>query len=95
MGDFHILMQVKKRKEGTGEPQKFMGCGSCDNLSKSVTVILCSNLYGFKCLFYVIHVTETMNIYLMQIASATNHADILLRVSKQMFASFHLGWLSH
>lgn len=30
--------QVKRRKEGVGEPVKFMGCGVCDNLSRSETV---------------------------------------------------------
>eukprot|EP01018_Ginkgo_biloba_P015505 Gb_33413 [translate_table: standard] len=56
-----ISLKVKKRKKGAGEPSKFMGCGSCDNVSHSVTV-----------------------------ASATDNADILLRVSRQLFASFHL-----
>lgn len=56
-----FTLKIKKRKGGAGEPQKFMGCGSCDNLSKSVTL-----------------------------ACATSSVDVLLRVSRQIFASFHL-----
>ncbi|CAM6091007.1 unnamed protein product [Calypogeia fissa] len=33
-----ITLKVKKRKEGVGEPTKFMGCGVCDNISRSETV---------------------------------------------------------
>eukprot|EP00250_Pteridium_aquilinum_P001263 c11473_g1_i1 orf=98-835(+) len=56
-----FTLKIKKRKDGAGEPQKFMGCGSCDSLSKSVTL-----------------------------GCASNSVDVLLRVSKQIFASFHL-----
>jgi DNA repair protein REV1 len=56
-----FTLKVKKRKKGAGEPAKFMGCGSCDNLSHSVTV-----------------------------PSATDNMDILLRISRQIFASFNL-----
>lgn len=33
-----FCIQVKRRKEGEGEPSKFMGCGVCDNFSRSETV---------------------------------------------------------
>lgn len=33
-----ITLKVKRRKEGAGEPYKFMGCGVCDNFSRSETV---------------------------------------------------------
>uniref|UniRef100_A0A7I4CIB7 DNA repair protein REV1 n=1 Tax=Physcomitrium patens TaxID=3218 RepID=A0A7I4CIB7_PHYPA len=33
-----ITLKVKRRKEGSGEPSKFMGCGVCDNFSRSETV---------------------------------------------------------
>ncbi|EFJ32197.1 hypothetical protein SELMODRAFT_407478 [Selaginella moellendorffii] len=32
-----FTMKVKKRKTGAGEPEKFMGCGICDNISRSTT----------------------------------------------------------
>ncbi|MCO5551215.1 hypothetical protein L7F22_004714 [Adiantum nelumboides] len=56
-----FTLKLKKRKKGSAEPQKFMGCGSCDNLCKSITL-----------------------------GCATNSIDVILRVSKQVFASFHL-----
>ncbi|KAH6558045.1 hypothetical protein KP509_1Z081200 [Ceratopteris richardii] len=56
-----LTLKIKKRKEGAREPEKFMGCGSCDNLSKSITL-----------------------------GCATNDAQVMLRVTKQIFASFHL-----
>ncbi|KAH9310691.1 hypothetical protein KI387_025726, partial [Taxus chinensis] len=56
-----ITLKVKKRKKGAGEPTKYMGCGSCDNISHSVTV-----------------------------PSAADSMDVLLRISRQLFASFHL-----
>ncbi|KAG6515804.1 hypothetical protein ZIOFF_026234 [Zingiber officinale] len=31
-------LQVKKRKQGAAEPLKFMGCGDCQNMSRSITV---------------------------------------------------------
>jgi hypothetical protein len=33
-----FTLKVKKRKPGTGEPVKFMGCGHCDNLSRSTAL---------------------------------------------------------
>lgn len=30
--------QIKKRKKDAEEPAKYMGCGDCDNLSRSITV---------------------------------------------------------
>ncbi|XP_024543050.1 DNA repair protein REV1 isoform X2 [Selaginella moellendorffii] len=33
-----FTMKVKKRKSGAGEPEKFMGCGICDNISRSTTL---------------------------------------------------------
>lgn len=30
---------MKKRKQDAGEPTKYMGCGVCDNLSHSTTVL--------------------------------------------------------
>ncbi|XP_074582467.1 DNA repair protein REV1 isoform X2 [Curcuma longa] len=33
-----VTLKVKKRKEGATEPIKFMGCGDCDNRSRSITV---------------------------------------------------------
>ncbi|GAB4820844.1 hypothetical protein N2152v2_007890 [Parachlorella kessleri] len=33
-----ITLKVKRRKEGYGQPSKFLGCGVCDNLSRSVTL---------------------------------------------------------
>ncbi|KAJ8769069.1 hypothetical protein K2173_024065 [Erythroxylum novogranatense] len=33
-----FTLKIKKRKEGAGEPAKFMGCGDCENLSHSITV---------------------------------------------------------
>ncbi|KAI5064723.1 hypothetical protein GOP47_0019418 [Adiantum capillus-veneris] len=56
-----FTIKIKRRKEGAAEPQKFMGCGTCDNLSKSITL-----------------------------GCATNSVHVMLRVSKQVFASFHL-----
>lgn len=31
-------LQVKRRQAGAPEPMKFMGCGDCDSLSRSVTL---------------------------------------------------------
>ncbi|MCO5607190.1 hypothetical protein L7F22_061383 [Adiantum nelumboides] len=56
-----FTLKLKKRKKGSAEPQKFLGCGSCDNLCKSITL-----------------------------GCATSSIDVILRVSKQVFASFHL-----
>lgn len=33
-----VLLQIKKRKKDAEEPTKYMGCGDCDNLSRSITV---------------------------------------------------------
>lgn len=33
-----LTLKIKKRREGEGEPMKFLGCGICDNLSRSLTV---------------------------------------------------------
>lgn len=33
-----MLLQIKKRKKDAEEPTKYMGCGDCDNLSRSITV---------------------------------------------------------
>lgn len=33
-----VLFQIKKRKKDAGEPAKYMGCGDCDNFSRSITV---------------------------------------------------------
>ncbi|MQM11827.1 hypothetical protein Taro_044737 [Colocasia esculenta] len=33
-----ITLKVKKRKEGADEPIKYMGCGDCENMSRSMTV---------------------------------------------------------
>ncbi|GAQ82378.1 DNA repair protein REV1 [Klebsormidium nitens] len=33
-----FTLKIKKRKPGAGEPAKFMGCGHCDNLSRSAAV---------------------------------------------------------
>jgi DNA repair protein REV1 len=57
-----ITLKVKRRKEGEGEPVKFMGCGVCDSFSRSESV-----------------------------ACATDSADVLLQISRQLFNSFHLG----
>lgn len=32
-----LTLKIKKRREGEGEPMKFLGCGICDNLSRSLT----------------------------------------------------------
>ncbi|OVA02038.1 DNA-repair protein [Macleaya cordata] len=34
-----ITLKVKKRRKDAGEPTKFMGCGDCENLSHSMTVV--------------------------------------------------------
>ncbi|XP_077211592.1 DNA-directed DNA polymerase isoform X2 [Tasmannia lanceolata] len=57
-----ITLKVKKRKKGAGEPQKYMGCGDCENLSHSLTVPI-----------------------------ATDDAEVLQRIAKQLFGSFSLG----
>ncbi|KAH9564768.1 hypothetical protein CY35_04G041900 [Sphagnum magellanicum] len=56
-----ITLKVKRRKEGEGEPVKFMGCGVCDSFSRSESV-----------------------------ACATDSAEVLLQISRQLFNSFHL-----
>jgi nucleotidyltransferase/DNA polymerase involved in DNA repair len=56
-----ITLKVKRRKEGEGEPVKFMGCGVCDSFSRSESV-----------------------------ACATDTAEVLLQISRQLFNSFHL-----
>ncbi|XP_042378461.1 DNA repair protein REV1-like isoform X3 [Zingiber officinale] len=33
-----VTLKVKKRKQGAAEPLKFMGCGDCQNMSRSITV---------------------------------------------------------
>ncbi|KAJ8478477.1 hypothetical protein OPV22_022204 [Ensete ventricosum] len=33
-----ITLKVKKRKKGAAEPLKFMGCGDCESVSRSITV---------------------------------------------------------
>ncbi|CAL9198055.1 DNA repair protein REV1-like isoform X1 [Musa acuminata AAA Group] len=33
-----ITLKVKKRKKGAKEPLKFMGCGDCESVSRSITV---------------------------------------------------------
>lgn len=33
-----VLFQIKRRKKDAGEPAKYMGCGDCDNFSRSITV---------------------------------------------------------
>ncbi|WOL04976.1 DNA repair protein REV1 isoform X3 [Canna indica] len=57
-----ITLKVKKRKKGASEPVKFMGCGDCENMSRSVTVPV-----------------------------VTDNEIALLRIAKQIFASFYVG----
>jgi hypothetical protein len=33
-----FTLKIKKRKKDAEEPTKYMGCGDCDNLSRSITV---------------------------------------------------------
>ncbi|CAH8333638.1 unnamed protein product [Eruca vesicaria subsp. sativa] len=33
-----FTLKIKKRKKDAGEPVKYMGCGDCDNFSRSITV---------------------------------------------------------
>jgi hypothetical protein len=33
-----FALKVKTRREGAGEPIKYMGCGDCDTTSRSMTV---------------------------------------------------------
>ncbi|CAG7873249.1 unnamed protein product [Brassica rapa] len=33
-----FTLKIKKRKKDAGEPAKYMGCGDCDNFSRSITV---------------------------------------------------------
>lgn len=35
-----ITLKVKKRRKGAEEPTKFMGCGDCENISRSMTLPL-------------------------------------------------------
>ena len=35
-----ICYQMKKRRKDAGEPAKYMGCGDCENLSHSMTVVI-------------------------------------------------------
>ncbi|CAI9101949.1 OLC1v1000122C2 [Oldenlandia corymbosa var. corymbosa] len=34
----NITLKIKKRRSSAGEPVKFMGCGDCENLSRSTTL---------------------------------------------------------
>ncbi|KAL0915234.1 hypothetical protein M5K25_015637 [Dendrobium thyrsiflorum] len=33
-----VILKVKKRRKGAKEPVKFMGCGDCENISRSMTL---------------------------------------------------------
>ncbi|KAK1276508.1 DNA repair protein REV1 [Acorus gramineus] len=33
------VVQVKKRRKGADEPMKYMGCGNCENISRSMTIL--------------------------------------------------------
>jgi DNA repair protein REV1 len=33
-----ITLKVKQRQQGAPEPAKFLGCGACDNFSRSITL---------------------------------------------------------
>jgi hypothetical protein len=33
-----ITLKLKTRRKGAGEPIKFMGCGDCETVSRSMTV---------------------------------------------------------
>ncbi|BAB08828.1 unnamed protein product [Arabidopsis thaliana] len=37
-GQLRLISKIKKRKKDAEEPTKYMGCGDCDNLSRSITV---------------------------------------------------------
>lgn len=41
---------MKKRKKGAEEPIKFMGCGDCETMSRSMTVIVNTDT-GIVCFF--------------------------------------------
>lgn len=84
------MMQIKKRKAGVGEPVKFMGCGICDNMSRSATVnfLLQVMICCYKTCLYLPCLDILVS---MQVASATDDVDVLLRASQQLFASFKLG----
>lgn len=56
-----ITLKVKKRKKGAEEPIKFMGCGDCETMSRSMTIPV-----------------PTDNVVLLQ------------RITKQIFALFHI-----
>ncbi|CAA7014851.1 unnamed protein product [Microthlaspi erraticum] len=56
-----FTLKIKKRKKDAEEPTKYMGCGDCDNLSRSITVPaatddievlqrISKNLFGSFCL---------------------------------------------
>jgi nucleotidyltransferase/DNA polymerase involved in DNA repair len=36
-----ITIKLKRKKQGWKEPAKFLGCGHCDNLSRSITLARC------------------------------------------------------
>lgn len=38
-----FTLKIKKRKAGAGEPVKYMGCGDCENLSRSITLPLATD----------------------------------------------------
>lgn len=75
-----------------------MGCGVCDNFSRSETVLLSQNpeSSGVPIKF---HNASKDNVYLrskivlaqLQVAYATDSEEILLRVAQQLFNSFHFG----
>ncbi|XP_043813942.1 DNA repair protein REV1 isoform X4 [Manihot esculenta] len=57
-----FTLKIKKRRKDALEPIKYMGCGDCENLSRSITVPV-----------------------------STDDVDVLQRITKQLFGSFHLG----
>ncbi|CAA6672522.1 unnamed protein product [Spirodela intermedia] len=56
-----ITLKVRKRKKGASEPIKYMGCGECESMSRSMTV-----------------------------PSATDNEEMLTKMSKELFGSFHV-----
>ncbi|XP_038975051.1 DNA repair protein REV1 isoform X2 [Phoenix dactylifera] len=56
-----ITVKVRKRKKGAEEPLKFMGCGDCETMSRSMTIPV-----------------------------PTDNVVSLQRITKQIFASFHI-----
>lgn len=93
-----ITVKIKRKKQGWKEPAKFLGCGHCDNLSRSITLARCVSskedlLREGAALLRALHVPfediRGMGLSVSKLQESTNHgSELKSHLISQKFA-FH------